>query len=141
MLLVCVPTGWLVGQHASPPIPEWGLISAVVATVVERYELGPIDDNVLITLSAAAVLLLGSVVGPIVWPTRSRAWLPPSRQLRCSLGRRGRPNNEGPISHASPVLGFAALSPTFYAEFLYSLGAWAPGNGSAFGELIVHDPV
>jgi phytol kinase len=65
MLLVCVPTGWLVGQHASPPIPEWGVISAVVATVVERYELGLTDDNVLITVSAAAVLLLGSMVGPI----------------------------------------------------------------------------
>jgi phytol kinase len=65
MLLVCVPTGWLVGRHASPPIPEWGVISAVVATVVERYELGPIDDNILITVSAAAVLLLGSMAGPI----------------------------------------------------------------------------
>ena len=42
-----------------------GVTSAVVATWVERYEFGQIDDNVLITLAASAVLLLGSVVGPL----------------------------------------------------------------------------
>jgi phytol kinase len=66
MLIVCVPMGWLVGLHAQPSIPDWGVLSAVVATFVERYEIGPIDDNVLITLSASAVLLLGSLVGPMV---------------------------------------------------------------------------
>ena len=66
MLLVCLPMGWIIGGQASPSIPDWGVISAIVATVVERYEFGPIDDNVLITVSATAVLLLGSLVGPIV---------------------------------------------------------------------------
>lgn len=65
MLIVCVPMGWAIGAHAVPAIPVWGVVSAVVATVVERYEFGPIDDNVLITLAASAVLLLGSVVGPL----------------------------------------------------------------------------
>ena len=66
MLLVCVPMGWVIGSHANPSIPDWGVISAVVATFVERYEFGPIDDNVLITVSATAVLLLGAMVGPIL---------------------------------------------------------------------------
>jgi phytol kinase len=66
MLLVCVPMGWVIGGHADPAIPEWGVLSAVIATLVERYEFGPIDDNVLITLSASAVLLLGTLIGPII---------------------------------------------------------------------------
>jgi dolichol kinase len=66
MLLVCVPMGWVIGAHADPAIPDWGVISAVVATVVERYEFGPIDDNVLITVAASAVLLLGTLVGPLI---------------------------------------------------------------------------
>jgi hypothetical protein len=66
MLLICVPMGWAIGGHANPPIPEWGILSAVVATFVERYEFGPIDDNVLITLSASAVLILGIIVGPVL---------------------------------------------------------------------------
>jgi phytol kinase len=65
MLWVSVPMGWVIGGQVTPPIPEWGILSAVVATLVERYEFGPIDDNVLITLSASAVLLLGVLVGPL----------------------------------------------------------------------------
>ncbi|MGE5153387.1 MAG: hypothetical protein ACM3ST_05165 [Bdellovibrio bacteriovorus] len=66
MLLVCAPLGWFIGGTAEPPIPVWGLISALAATWVERYELGPIDDNVLITVTASAVLLLGTALGPLV---------------------------------------------------------------------------
>lgn len=65
MLIVCVPIGWMIGDHANPQIPEWGILSAVIATVIERYEFGPIDDNVLITLSASATLLLGVFLGPV----------------------------------------------------------------------------
>ena len=50
----------------TPAIPVWGLISATVATIVERYEFGPIDDNILITVFATAVLLIGVEVGPLV---------------------------------------------------------------------------
>jgi hypothetical protein len=44
----------------------WGLLAATVATFVERYEFGPIDDNILITVSATAVLLLGVQLGPLM---------------------------------------------------------------------------
>lgn len=66
MLLLCAPMGWIVGGMAAPPIPVWGLLSAILATLVERYEFGPIDDNILITVAASAVLLLGVQVGPLV---------------------------------------------------------------------------
>jgi dolichol kinase len=66
MLLVCAPMGWFVGGLAHPPIPVWGLLSALLATWVERYELGPIDDNVLITVTASVVLLLGAYLGPLL---------------------------------------------------------------------------
>jgi dolichol kinase len=65
MLVVCAPMGWVVGGLADPAIPAWGLISAIVATWVERYEFGPVDDNVLITVAASGVLLLGAQVGPL----------------------------------------------------------------------------
>ncbi|PQJ97341.1 hypothetical protein [Chromatium okenii] len=62
MLLLCAPLGWYIGAQADPSIPVWGLLSAIVATVIERYEFGPIDDNILITVAASSVLLLGSVL-------------------------------------------------------------------------------
>ena len=40
-------------------------ISAAVASFVERYEFGPIDDNVLIVVASGLVLLLGLAVGPL----------------------------------------------------------------------------
>jgi dolichol kinase len=66
MLLVCLPIGYAVGLHAQPAIPFWGLLSATVATVVERYEFGPIDDNILITAASSLVLLLGVWLGPLL---------------------------------------------------------------------------
>jgi len=62
MLLLCAPLGWYIGAQADPSIPVWGLLSAIVATIIERYEFGPIDDNILITVAASSVLLLGSVL-------------------------------------------------------------------------------
>ncbi|MEY6432750.1 hypothetical protein ABC977_10065 [Thioalkalicoccus limnaeus] len=66
MFLVCAPMGWIIGGLADPGIPEWGLLAALVATLVERYEFGAIDDNILITAAASAVLLLGVAVGPVL---------------------------------------------------------------------------
>ncbi len=66
MLLVCAPMGWSIGGLAYPAIPAWGLLSALVATLIERYEIGPIDDNILITVSASMVLLAGTYLGPLV---------------------------------------------------------------------------
>lgn len=64
MLLVSLPMGWAIASLASPPLPVWGVLAAAVATVVERYEIGPIDDNVLIALSSTTVLLIGAWLGP-----------------------------------------------------------------------------
>ena len=41
------------------------MIAAAVATFVERYEFGPIDDNILITVFSTLVLMLGVYLGPI----------------------------------------------------------------------------
>ena len=58
--------GWYVGMAGDPSIPLWGLIAASIATFVERYEFGPIDDNILITLASTSVILIGVHFGPIV---------------------------------------------------------------------------
>lgn len=65
MLLLCAPLGFVVGLHAQPAIPFWGILSAMAATFVERFEFGPIDDNVLITLVASLVLVAGVWLGPL----------------------------------------------------------------------------
>ena len=66
MFVVSAPLGWVVARMGEPSIPVWGLISASVATFVERYEFGPIDDNILITVFATAVLLVGIEIGPLI---------------------------------------------------------------------------
>ncbi len=58
MLLVCLPIGYFFGSMENLAI--WGVIAAFVATFIERYEFGPIDDNILITASSAIVLFVGS---------------------------------------------------------------------------------
>lgn len=63
MAIVCLPLGWFVGASLDPSIPWWGLASGAVASFVERYEFGPIDDNVLIVVASSIVLLLGLVLG------------------------------------------------------------------------------
>ena len=65
MLAVCIPAGFLLAGQAALPIPWWGLIAGVVASIIERFELGPIDDNTLITVASSAVLLIGAYVGPL----------------------------------------------------------------------------
>ncbi len=64
MAIVCIPIGWCLGNLAEPALPIWGVIAAIVATFVERYEFGPIDDNVLITVSATVVMFIGNEIGP-----------------------------------------------------------------------------
>ena len=65
MAVLCLPLGYYVGTLSDPQIPIWGLISGLVASIVERYEFGPIDDNVLIVVFSTIVLLLGLDLGPI----------------------------------------------------------------------------
>ncbi|MFP4000978.1 MAG: hypothetical protein ACLFSM_09015 [Thermoplasmata archaeon] len=60
MIAVCIPIGYFFGSFEG--LALWGVLAAFVASFVERYEIGPIDDNVLITVSAALVLLIGSAL-------------------------------------------------------------------------------
>lgn len=62
MVAVCIPLGYWLGGAATPPIPGWGVLAGVVASYIERYELGPIDDNILITVVATVILLVGAWV-------------------------------------------------------------------------------
>lgn len=59
MLAVSLPLGIVLAGQADPALAVWGGLAAVVASVVERYEFGPIDDNVLIAVASTAVLALG----------------------------------------------------------------------------------
>ena len=65
MVIVSVPLGYFLASMATPSIPWWGVIAALVASYVERYEFGPIDDNVLISVSATIILFIGFTLGPI----------------------------------------------------------------------------
>lgn len=65
MAALCIPLGYIVGAMAEPQIPLWGLIAGIVASFVERYEFGPIDDNVLIVVFSSIVLFMGLNLGPI----------------------------------------------------------------------------
>ncbi len=63
MLALCAPAGYFLARMGG--LALWGLIAAVVASYIERYEFGPIDDNILITVSSSLVLYLGHLIGPI----------------------------------------------------------------------------
>jgi dolichol kinase len=66
MAILCLPLGWFIGLNAVPSIPLWGALSGAVASFVERYEFGPIDDNVLIVIASSIVLGVGVNLGPII---------------------------------------------------------------------------
>ena len=65
MAVLCLPLGYFIGMMSDPEIPLWGLISGIVASVVERYEFGVIDDNILIVVFSSIVLFIGLNLGPI----------------------------------------------------------------------------
>lgn len=60
MFAICAPMGltfsFLSGITGMTP---WAVLAAGVASIAERYEFGPIDDNVLITATSAIILYLG----------------------------------------------------------------------------------
>lgn len=63
---VCILIGFFFGRWSGiPGLGMWGIIAAIVASIFERYEIGPIDDNILITASAIIILYVGGTVGPI----------------------------------------------------------------------------
>ena len=62
MLIVCVVIGYYFASIAAKPIPLWGVLAAVTASIVERFEIGPIDDNILITVTAMIFLIMGNLI-------------------------------------------------------------------------------
>jgi len=49
MAIVCLPVGFLYAGF-------YGLLAAIVAVIVERFEIGPVDDNILIAFTSTAIL-------------------------------------------------------------------------------------
>jgi len=66
MAILCIPLGYFIGKNSDPSIPLWGALSGAIASFVERYEFGPIDDNVLIVVASCAVIALGVYLGPLI---------------------------------------------------------------------------
>ena len=62
MLIVCAVICYYYASIAVKPIPLWGVFAAIVASIVERFEIGPIDDNILITITAIIILIIGSLI-------------------------------------------------------------------------------
>ena len=62
MLIVCVVIGYYFASIAATPIPLWGVFAAIAASIVERFEIGPIDDNLLITITAMIILIVGTLI-------------------------------------------------------------------------------
>lgn len=55
MLVVCILIGYYFASVAINPIPLCGVLAAIVASIVEQFEIRPIDDKILITVSAMIV--------------------------------------------------------------------------------------
>jgi len=63
---VCIPIGYFFGVLSGiEGIAIWGVLAAIIASLFERYEFGPFDDNILITLSSIALLYIGGILSPI----------------------------------------------------------------------------
>jgi hypothetical protein len=60
MFGICAPLGFIFAQLSSiSGLIIWAVIAAAVASIIERYEFGPLDDNILITISSSIVLYIG----------------------------------------------------------------------------------
>lgn len=60
MFGICAPMGFIFAQLSSiSNLIIWAVIAAAVASIIERYEFGPLDDNILITISSSIVLYIG----------------------------------------------------------------------------------
>jgi len=60
MFGICAPLGFIFARFSQlPDLIIWAVIAAAVASIIERYEFGPLDDNILITISSSIVVYLG----------------------------------------------------------------------------------
>tara|TARA_B100002051_G_scaffold98567_1_gene94155 strand:- start:514 stop:1203 length:690 start_codon:yes stop_codon:yes gene_type:complete len=66
MAIVSLPMGWFIGAASITGIPLWGLIAGAASSFVERYEFGPIDDNVLIVVTSTLILIIGANIGALI---------------------------------------------------------------------------
>ena len=60
MGLLCIPLGYILGWLGG--IPVGGIIGAIVASFTERFEIGPLDDNVLITISSSIIVYVYAII-------------------------------------------------------------------------------
>ena len=66
MACVCIPIGYYFGSLSNiANMAIWGVIAAIVATFLERYEIGQIDDNILITVGSTIILFIGAMIGSV----------------------------------------------------------------------------
>ena len=62
----CIIIGYYFGSLSQiEGMVLWGVIAAIAASIFERFEFGPIDDNILITVISTVILYLGSQIGSI----------------------------------------------------------------------------
>ena len=63
MLAICAPMGYILAHLSGiSGMTAWAVAAAFVGSIVERYEIGPIDDNILITVSSSIVLFIGFIL-------------------------------------------------------------------------------
>jgi phytol kinase len=60
MALICVPIGYYLGAQGS--IAIIGAFAGLIASIAERFECGPFDDNVIITVSTTLFIYLAYIV-------------------------------------------------------------------------------
>ena len=66
MFGICAPLGFIFAQLSSiSGMILWAVMAAAVASIVERYEFGPIDDNILITISSSIIIYIGFLFNTI----------------------------------------------------------------------------
>ncbi|UCH72028.1 MAG: hypothetical protein JSW62_00305 [Thermoplasmatales archaeon] len=59
MATLCIPLGYYLGRLGNiEGMAIGGVLAAVAASFMERYEFGPLDDNILITVSSSIVLYI-----------------------------------------------------------------------------------
>jgi len=64
---VCIPVGYYFAAYSGiSGLALWGVFAAVAASLFERYEIGIIDDNILVAGSSTIILFIGGKIGPII---------------------------------------------------------------------------
>jgi dolichol kinase len=56
MGITCIPIGYIFGSLGQLAIG--GMLAGLISSVIERYELGAIDDNILISISSSIILIV-----------------------------------------------------------------------------------